>query len=121
MAAALAGMILVAGLGACSGHRSRVVRPGTVTGIALACAGPPRAGPRQVTVFAWSGGRIVTTQVVRSGAGDGHYRLSLRPGRYLIGVPRSDAGARPVTLHPGETVTVNFPAVCYVSTPTGPV
>jgi len=111
--AAVAGLVLAAGLGACGGHPGRAVPPGTVTGIALACAGPPGAALRPVTVFAWRGGRIVTTQVVHSGAGGGHYRLSLAPGHYLIAAPRSGDGARSLVLHSGETVTVNFPNVCY--------
>jgi hypothetical protein len=109
----VAGLLLAAGLGGCGGYPGRAVPPGTVTGITLACAGPPGAAQRPVTVFAWSGGRIVTTQVAHSGAGGGHYRLSLAPGRYLIAAPRSSDGAQSVALHSGETVTLNFPNVCF--------
>jgi len=113
MPAAAAGMALIASLGACASDPGHSAARGTITGIAVACAGPPRAAPRPVTVFAWRDGRIVTTQVVHLNAGGGHYRFSLPPGRYLIGAPRSGGEARLVVLHPRETVTVNFPNQCY--------
>jgi hypothetical protein len=115
MPAAVAGMALIASLGACGSH-SHPARPaarGTITGIAAACAGPPRVAIRPVTVFAWRGNRIVTTQVVHFKVGGGHYRFSLPPGRYLIGAPRSGAESRLVVLHPHQTVAVNFPNQCY--------
>jgi hypothetical protein len=113
--AAVAGMALIASLGACASqsHPGRSAQRGTITGIAAACAGPPRAPLRPVTVFAWRDNRIVTTQVVHAKAGGGHYRFSLPPGRYLIGAPRSGAESRLVVLHPHQTVTVNFPNQCY--------
>jgi len=111
--AAVAAMALIAGLGACGSDPGHAAARGTITGLATACAGPPRAGPRPVTVFAWRGNRIVTTQVVHVKAGGGHYRFSLPPGRYLIGAPRSGAESRLVVLHPRQTVTVNFPNQCY--------
>ena len=86
---------------------------GTITGTAAGCAGRPRVAQRPVTVYAWRGNRIVTTQVVRARAGGGHYRFSLLPGRYLIGAPRSGQDARLVVLHPHQTVTLNFPSQCY--------
>ena len=111
--AVVAGIALPAALGACGGQPSPVAPRATVTGIAAACAGPPGAAHRPVTVFAWRGGRIVASQVVRSTAGSGHYRLSLPPGRYLIGARGSGAGAQAVTLRSRATATVNFPDVCY--------
>jgi hypothetical protein len=113
--AAVAGMALIASLSACGSQSlpGRPVARGTITGAAAACAGPPRAARPPVTVFAWRGNRIVTTRVVRSKAGGGHYRFSLPPGRYLIGAPRSGAESRLVVLHPHQTVTVNFPSQCY--------
>jgi hypothetical protein len=111
--AVVAGIALLAGLGGCGGQAGAVVPRATVTGRAAACAGPPGAANRPVTVFAWRGGRIVATQVVHSTAGSGHYRLSLPPGRYLIGARGSGEGAQAVTLRPREMVTVNFPNVCY--------
>jgi hypothetical protein len=123
MSAAVAGIALVASLGACGsepGHAaSRGATPGhsvprgTVTGLAVACAGPPGAARKPVTVFAWRDNRIVTTQVVHFKVGGGHYRLRLPPGRYLIGARGSGADARLVVLHPRQTVTVNFPNQCY--------
>jgi hypothetical protein len=71
------------------------------------------AGRRPVTVFAWKDNRIVTTQVVHFKVGGGHYRLTLPPGRYLIGARGSGDDARLVMLHPRQTVTVNFPNRCY--------
>jgi hypothetical protein len=106
-------MALVASLGACGTGPGHPAARGTITGIAAACAGPPRVAQRPVTVFAWRGNRIITTQVVRFKAGGGHYRFSLPPGRYLIGAPRSGQDARLVVLHPHQTVTVNFPNQCY--------
>jgi hypothetical protein len=111
--AAVAGMALIASLGACGSDSGHSAPRGTITGIAAACAGPPRAALRPVTVFAWHGNRIVTTQVVHFKVGGGHYRFSLPPGRYLIGAPRSGMESRLVVLHPRETVTVNFPNQCY--------
>lgn len=121
--AAVAGIALIASLGACgseSGHSAprgtitgHPVPRGTVTGLAVACAGPPGARRQPVTVFAWRDNRIVTKQVVHSKAGGGHYRLTLPPGRYLIGARGSGADARLVVLHPRQTVTVNFPSQCY--------
>jgi hypothetical protein len=110
--AAVAGIALVASLSACGSEPGHPAARGTITGLAAACAGLPRAGSRPVTVFAWRGNRIVTTQVVRS-KGGGHYRFSLPPGRYLIGAPRTGAESRLVVLHPRQTVTVNFPNQCY--------
>jgi hypothetical protein len=109
----MAGVVLVAGLGACGGRTSPAVPRATVTGIAAACAGPPGASHRPAAVFAWRGGRIVATQVVHSAVGGGRYRLSLPPGRYLIGARGSGDGAHAVTLRPGATLTVNFPNMCY--------
>jgi hypothetical protein len=121
--AAVAGIALIAGLGACGsepGHSAsrgtetgHSVPRGTVTGVAAACAGPPGARRQQVTVFAWRSNRIVTTQVARVKAGVGRYRLTLPPGRYLIGARGSGADARLVVLHPRQTVTVNFSGQCY--------
>lgn len=111
--AAVAGIVLVAGLGACGGHPGASVPRATVTGIAAVCAGPPGAALRPVTVFAWRDRRIVATQVVHFAVGGGHYRLSLPPGQYLIGAPRSGDGARLLVLRPGATVRVNFPGMCY--------
>jgi len=113
MPAAVTGMALIASLGACGrdpGHSEPRV---TVAGIAAACAGPPRAGARPVTVFAWRGNRIVATQVVRAKVGGGRYRLTLPPGRYLIGARGSGDDARLVVLHPHQAVTVNFLSQCY--------
>jgi hypothetical protein len=111
--AVAAGIALAAALTACGSHPARTVPPGTVTGIAAPCAGPPGAATRPVTVFAWRHGRIVATAVVHAAAGGGHYRLTLPAGRYLIGAPRSGDGAQPLTLHSGETVTVNFTNQCF--------
>lgn len=111
--AAAAGIALAASLGACGSHPGNSAARGTIAGIAAACAGPPRAAQRPVTVFAWRGNRIVTTQVVHFKAGGGHYRFSLPPGRYLIGAPRSGTESRLVVLHPHQAVTVNFPGQCY--------
>lgn len=111
--AAAAGLALVAGLGACGSGPGHSAARGTITGIAAACAGPPGAAQRPVTVFAWRGNRIVTTQVVHFKTGGGRYRLSLSPGRYLIGAPRSGTESRLVVLHPRQTVTANFPGQCY--------
>jgi len=113
MPAAAAGIALIASLGACGSEPGHPAARGTITGTAAACAGPPRVAQRPVTVFAWRGNRIVTTQVVHAKAGGGHYRFSLWPGRYLIGAPRSGQDARLVMLHPHQTVTVDFPGQCY--------
>jgi hypothetical protein len=120
---AAAGLALVASLGACgsgSGHSAargtttgRSVPHGTISGLAAACPGPPGARPRPATVFAWRDNRIATTQVVNFRVGGGHYRLTLPPGRYLIGARGSGSDARLVVLHPRQTVTVNFPSQCY--------
>src|SRR5689334_1538332 len=110
---AAAGIALIASLGACGSVPGHPAARGTVTGIATACAGPPRVAQRPVTVFAWRGNRIVTTQVVHAKAGGGRYRFSLPPGRYLIGAPRSGQDARLVVLHSHQTVTVDFPSQCY--------
>jgi hypothetical protein len=107
------GIALAAGLSACGSHSASVVAPGTVTGIAVPCAAPPGAPARPVTVFAWRHGRTVATAVAHPAAGGGHYRLTLPAGRYLIGAPRSGDGAQSLTLHPGETVTVNFTNQCF--------
>ena len=111
--AAAAGAALIVSLGACGSAPGHSAARGTITGTAAACAGPPRVAQRPVTVFAWRGNRIVTTQVVHSKVGGGRYRFSLPPGRYLIGAPRSGQDAHPVVLHPHQTVTVNFPNQCY--------
>ena len=66
-----------------------------------------------MTVFAWRDNRIVTTQEVHFKVGGGHYRLTLPPGRYLIGARGSGSDARFVVLHPRQTVTVNFLSQCY--------
>ena len=108
-----AGIALVASLGACGSDLGHPAARGTITGIAAACAGLPGVAQRPVTVFAWRGNRIVTTQtVLHFKAGGGHYRFSLPPGRYLIGAPRSGTESRLVVLHPHQTVTVNFPSQC---------
>lgn len=131
--AAVAGIALIASLSACgseSGHSAprgtdtghsvprgtdtgHSAPRGTITGLAAACAGPPGALRQPVTVFAWRDNRIVTTQVVHFKVGGGRYRLTLSPGRYLIGARGSGADARLVVLHPRQTVTVNFPGQCY--------
>ena len=111
--AVVAGVVLLAGLGACGSQPSPAVPRATVTGTAAACPGPPGAAHRPVTVFAWRGGRIVATQVVHTAVGGGHYRLSLAPGRSLIGARGSGDGAQAVLLRPGRTVTVNFTSVCF--------
>jgi hypothetical protein len=111
--AAAAGIALIASLGACGSEPGHPAARGTITGTAAACAGPPRVAQRPVTVFAWRGNRIVTTQVVHAKVGGGHYRFSLPPGRYLIGAPRSGQDARLVVLHSHQTVTVDFPSQCY--------
>jgi hypothetical protein len=121
--AAVAGAALIVSLGACGsepGHSAphgtvtgHSVPRGTIAGVAAACAGPPGAGRKPVTVFAWRDDRIVTTQVVHFKAGGGHYRLTLPPGRYLIGARGSGADARLVVLHPRQTVIVSFPSQCY--------
>jgi hypothetical protein len=111
--AAVAGIALIASLAACGSEPGHPATRGTITGLAAACAGPPRVGLRPVTVFAWRGNRIVTTQVVHVKAGGGHYRFSLPPGRYLVGAPRSGTESRLVVLRPRQTVTVNFPGQCY--------
>jgi len=111
--AAAAGIALIANLGACGSERGRPAARGTITGTAAACAGPPRVAQRAVTVFAWRGNRIVTTQVVHAKVGGGRYRFSLWPGRYLIGAPRSGQDARLVVLHLHQAVTVDFPGQCY--------
>jgi hypothetical protein len=123
IAAAAAGIALIAGLGACgseTGHSAsqgtttgHSVPRGAITGLAMACAGPPGARREPVTVFAWRDNRIITTQVVHLKVGGGRYRLMLPPGRYLIGARGSGADARLVMLHPRQTVTVNFPSQCY--------
>ena len=106
-------MALIASLGACGSEPGHPAARGTITGMAAPCAGPPGVALRPVTVFAWRDNRVVTTQVVHSTAGGGHYRFSLPPGRYLIGAPRSGQDARLVVLRPHQTVTVNFPNQCY--------
>ena len=111
--AAAAGVALIVSLGACGSEPGHPAARGTITGTAAACAGPPRVAQRPVTVFAWRGNRIVTTQVVRAKVGGGQYRFSLPPGRYLIGAPRSGQDARLVVLHSHQTVTVDFPGQCY--------
>lgn len=113
----MAVIALTASLSACGSHAvrsaARSSARGTVTGIAAACAGPPGVTMRPVTVFAWHDGRIVTTQVVHGKVAGGRYRLSLPPGRYLIGAPRSGTESRLVVLRPSQIVTVNFPSQCY--------
>ena len=111
--AAAAGIALTASLVACGSAPGHPAARGTITGIAAACAGPPKVGLRPVTVFAWRDNRIVTTQVVHVKLGGGRYRFSLSPGRYLIGAPRSGMESRLVVLHPHQSVTVNFPSQCY--------
>jgi len=111
--AAVAWIALIANLCACGSHAGQPAPRGTITGIAAACAGPPRAGLRPVTVFAWRDNRIVTAQVVHAKVGGGRYRLTLPPGRYLIGARGSGDESRLVVLHPRQTVTVNFPNQCY--------
>jgi hypothetical protein len=110
---AVAGIALIASLGACGSEPGHPPARGTITGLAAACPGPPRVGLRPVTVFAWRANRIVTTQVVHVKVGGGRYRFSLPPGRYLIGAPRSGAESRLVVVRPRQTVTVNFPNQCY--------
>ena len=109
----VAGVVLLAGLGACGSLPGPAVPRATVTGTAAACAGPPGAAHRPVTVFAWRGGRIAARQTVHPTVAGGHYRLSLPPGRYLIGARGSGDGAQAVVLRPGKTVTVNFTSVCF--------
>jgi hypothetical protein len=123
MPAVVAVVALTASLGACGsepGHSAprgtatgRSVPRGTIAGLAAPCTGPPGAPRQPVTVFAWRDKRIVTTQVVHFKAGGGRYRLTLPPGRYLIGARGTGGDARLVVLHPRQTVTVNFPSQCY--------
>ncbi len=82
---------------------------GTVTGVAAACVGVRGATPGPVTVYAENHRGIVAYETVSSGS---RYRLSLRPGRYVVGEFGSPIAPKPVRLHPGEIVTVNFPNVC---------
>jgi hypothetical protein len=112
-AVVVAGAVLLTGLGACGSQAGPAVPRATVTGIAAACAGPPGAPHRPVTVFAWRGGRIAARQVVHTTVAGGHYRLSLPPGRYLLGARGSGDNARAVVLRPGKTVIVNFTSVCF--------
>lgn len=122
--ATVAAVALAAGLAACTapGH----IVPGTVTGVTgLGCLGPPRAPLRpgispatspeeavqRATVVAQRGSQVVATQNVHLVAGVGRYRLSLPPGRYLVTGPPSGR-FRPVVLHSGETVIVNFTTTC---------
>jgi hypothetical protein len=111
--AVVAGVALLTGLAACGSQAGPVVPRATVTGIAAACAGPPGAPHRPVTVFAWRRGRIAARQMVHPTAAGGHYRLSLPPGRYLVGARGSGDGAQAVVLRPGKTVTLNFTSVCF--------
>jgi len=110
---ATAAIALIASLGACGSEPGHPAARGTIAGTAAACAGPPRVAQRPVTVFAWRDNRIVTAQVVHAKVGGGHYRLTLPPGRYLVGARGSGDESRLVVLHPRQTVTVNFPNQCY--------
>jgi len=119
----VAAAIVAAALAACTspGHAAS---PGTITGVAApACVLPPAPAPRAIppglaaliertTIYAQRNGRVVATKIVHLGPGGGHYRLTLPPGRYLIGSPQSTDSPRLVVLHSGVTITVNFTNTC---------
>ncbi len=87
--------------------------PGTVTGIAAPCAGPPPAAPEPVTVFAIRGGTTVATQVTQYKGRHDRYRLALAPGRYKISAPRSaDKSPQIVLVRSGQTSNISFPNRC---------
>ena len=114
-----AAMTLAALASACSTHATHLVpvpepSSGTVAGFAELCSGLPptmlRPSPPPMTVYAQQHGRTIASQGL-PGAG-GRYHLSLAPGRYVISAPKSEDPPRTITLHSGETFTVDFPNHC---------
>jgi hypothetical protein len=63
-----------------------------------------------MTVYAQQHGRTIASQEL-PGAG-GRYHLSLAAGSYVISAPRSADPPETITLHSGETLTVDFPNRC---------
>jgi hypothetical protein len=63
-----------------------------------------------MTVYAQQHGQTIASQRL-PGVG-GRYHLSLASGSYMISAPKSEDPPKAVTLHPGETLIVDFPNRC---------
>jgi hypothetical protein len=98
----------------CTGHATPpFAKNGIVTGFAAPCAGPALIAGGTVRVSANRHGRAVAAVVVDPLKRDGHFKLSLPPGRYVLSAFGSADAPQVVVLHPGEHVAVNFPNLCY--------
>ena len=108
----IAGSMMVAALiSACSTHTtSTVPAPGKVTGFAEPCVGVLTTSPPPVIVYVQQHGQTIAQQTLHDvGA---VYHFSLPPGGYVISAPRSIDPPQRITLHSGETLTVNFLNYC---------
>lgn len=112
-------MVAAALISGCGTHTTSTVPvpvpvPGKVTGFADLCSGlpPDMLGPSlpPMMVYVQQHGQTIALQKL-PGAG-GVYHFSLPPGSYVISAPRSEDPPQRITLHSGETLTVNFPNRC---------
>ena len=108
---ALVASVMTTGGTSHTGLKPGVTTPltGNVTGVAAPCLG---IGAAPITVYASQNGRTVASQEVLPVKGGGHYLLRLPASTYLVSAPGSDLPPRLISIHAGETLTINFPDDC---------